>query len=410
MMVVNFQSIWGKKEQFEMLLIDSNTDVVIGTETHLDPSIGNSEFLPPGYSAFRRDRGDGWGGVIIIVKSSLIADQIYSSKDTECIAVKIESFQKPVVICAVYRPPRNDQQYLDLLACDLSTVMQKHKTSPHWIGGDLNLPDINWGTNEISGHQYSKKINESFTNMMNDCNLEQIINFPTRQDKYLDILLTNNTSLLTSVNDIPGISDHTTIAIVDAMCHPLRNRPIKRTIYLWNSADISHQKDILQNKVTDFCRVYNAENSSINEQWYKFKEIVNSVMENVPSKTTSARYNQPWINQDCKKLSRRKKRLYNRAKRTNLKPDWDKFKNMSSKCKKACRNAHNKYINENIINSDNPKRFYSYIKSRKQDNVSVGPLKKGEIFVIDDIQKANILNKQYCSVFSQPVEDRHTYS
>ena len=128
-------------------------------------------------------------------------------------------------------------------------------------------------------------------------------------------------------------------------------------------------------------------------------------MENIPSKTTSPRFNQPWINQQCKRLSRRKKRLYKRARRTNFQTDWDKFKTITSQCKRACRKAHDKYINEKVIDSGNPKRFYSYIKSKQQDNIAVAPLKKGDKLVIDDSQKANILNDQYCSVFSKRTVD-----
>ena len=53
-MIVNFQGIWSKKEFFENCLLNSNADVVIGSETFLDPSIKNAEFLPPGFTAYRR--------------------------------------------------------------------------------------------------------------------------------------------------------------------------------------------------------------------------------------------------------------------------------------------------------------------------------------------------------------------
>ena len=74
-MIVNFQGISGNlKEFFENCLLNSNADVVIGSETFFDPPIKNAEFLPPGFTAYRRDRDDGWGGVIIITKSSLVTD------------------------------------------------------------------------------------------------------------------------------------------------------------------------------------------------------------------------------------------------------------------------------------------------------------------------------------------------
>ena len=47
-MIINFQSIWGKKELLQKTLHDHNIDIVIGSETHIDPSISNSEITPKG--------------------------------------------------------------------------------------------------------------------------------------------------------------------------------------------------------------------------------------------------------------------------------------------------------------------------------------------------------------------------
>eukprot|EP00111_Clytia_hemisphaerica_P015113 TCONS_00044526-protein len=104
-LIINFQSIWGKKEAFAKVLFDSKTDIVLCTETHLDPALKDNEFLPKGYESFRNDRDDGWGGVMIIYKNNLICEEVYKSKTTELIAVKVETFRKPIILCAAYRPP-----------------------------------------------------------------------------------------------------------------------------------------------------------------------------------------------------------------------------------------------------------------------------------------------------------------
>ena len=51
------------------------------------------------------------------------------------------------------------------------------------------------------------------------------------------------------------------------------------------------------------------------------------------------------------------------------------------------------------------KKFFSFIKSKKQDNVNVAPLKSGNSFITVDAKRADLLNKQYCSVFSNPTKD-----
>ena len=179
----------------------------------------------------------------------------------------------------------------------------------------------------------------------------------------------------------------------------------KRTVHLWNRANIPEIKEELSEEINHFCILNQDNQSAINDQWTQLKTIFNSALEKIPSKTLSQRYSQVWINRECKRLSRRKKHLYRRAKRTNLQSDWERFKHSVKECKKACRSAHDKHLQEKIIDSNNTKKFYKYIKSKNTDNISVAPLKRGETYVVDDKEKANILNNQYCSVFSEPHKD-----
>jgi hypothetical protein len=46
--------------------------MICGNETWLKPSISNSEILPDesDYEIFRKDRKDGFGGVMLVIKSS----------------------------------------------------------------------------------------------------------------------------------------------------------------------------------------------------------------------------------------------------------------------------------------------------------------------------------------------------
>ena len=166
LLVINFQSIWGKKEELESILLEHDIDIVIGSESHLDPHINDSEILPPTYVAYRRDRGDGWGGVIIIAKATLITELVHSSKSAEFIAIKVESYQKPVIIAACYRPPRNTAAQSEALCSEIRKLAKKHKNKPIWIGGDTNLPDIDWSSRSIASHQYSKALMKISSNCL----------------------------------------------------------------------------------------------------------------------------------------------------------------------------------------------------------------------------------------------------
>jgi hypothetical protein len=54
---------------------------------------------------------------------------------------------------------------------------------------------------------------------------------------------------------------------------------------------------------------------------------------------TTTRFNQPWIDRNTHRLSRRKKRVYRKARNTNNKKDWDRYKNIQKQNKQGCRKA-----------------------------------------------------------------------
>ena len=50
-------------------IVDSvKPDVLIATETWLSTSISSSEFFPPGYNVYRKDRQDGYGVSFCLIK------------------------------------------------------------------------------------------------------------------------------------------------------------------------------------------------------------------------------------------------------------------------------------------------------------------------------------------------------
>ena len=69
----NFRSARGKKPEIINMLDSYKPDVLIGTESHLDKDMADTEFLPPGYKAHRRDRNSDGGVVFIVLTDELFA-------------------------------------------------------------------------------------------------------------------------------------------------------------------------------------------------------------------------------------------------------------------------------------------------------------------------------------------------
>ena len=402
--ICNFQSIWNKRNVLKNFIIRNNIDVVLGSETHLTANLNESEFLPDHYLATRKDRSDGYGGVIIIYKDNLLVDEI-QHKDTEMISIKVETFEKPIILTSCYRSPSNkrkdDVENLNLIE-GLRLLKKKHKNTPMWICGDFNLPDIDWKTKEIVGHQYPKELNESFLDIFDTCNLTQHVDFTTRKESTLDLLLTNRPGLIENCEPLPGFGDHDTAVLSDILCHPTKIKPIQRKVYIWKRANLALLKEEVQNQMHELTE-NESTNTPINNLWLHFKDILlNAQNKNVPTKMTSTRYSQPWFNRECKRAVRKRVRRHRVYKRTNLDKDWEKYQAAAKAARKTCNDAYNTYIKNNVINEKkkNSKQFFSFIKSKRTNIVGVSPLIDNDIMQTKDIDIAETLNKQFASVFS----------
>ena len=173
----------------------------------------------------------------------------------------------------------------------------------------MNMPDIDWKSNTVTSNQYKKEISEQFISTLQDCGLKQLVHFPTRNDKTLDLFATSRPSLLTKCVPHPGISDHE-IVIVESEISVKYKRPVRRKIYLWKKANTNNLKEDFQKFSKDFVNEYHS-NKDINALWNVFAKKSQTLLDkHVPSKFTTQRFSQPWINRAIKRLSAKKQRYY----------------------------------------------------------------------------------------------------
>jgi hypothetical protein len=114
--------------------------------------------------------------VLIAAKKQLQLGNITKNKDIELItrSVSLEG-KKKMLVGAFYRPPdKTDEDYLNKVKEEISTIKEKHRRDIFVIGGGLNLPDINWEEQAIINRQYPIKTNQTFLEIVADNGLEQI--------------------------------------------------------------------------------------------------------------------------------------------------------------------------------------------------------------------------------------------
>eukprot|EP00112_Aurelia_sp_Birch-Aquarium-sp1_P023361 Seg693.6 transcript_id=Seg693.6/GoldUCD/mRNA.D3Y31 product="LINE-1 retrotransposable element ORF2 protein" protein_id=Seg693.6/GoldUCD/D3Y31 len=102
-------------------------------------------------------------------------------------------------------------------------------------------------------------------------------------------------------------------------------------------------------------------------------------------------------------MMRKREKLYVKYKQTKSAGNWEKFRKFRQEVKKEIRNSHKVYIKDVVGASlkDNPKTFWSYIKSLRKENTGIPTLSTtSKIPASTDLQKANALNEQFMSVFT----------
>ena len=355
------------------------------------------------FDIYRKDRPNRGGGVLIAVKRNLCGEPIPSSGDAESVFCKIKmKGKKPLIVGSVYRPPNLDYESSKRVVNDFYDLADRNKGATFWLGGDFNLPDIDWAELEIFGNQNSKNINSLFIEMAQDLGLNQVIDFPTRGTATLDLLFTNNPGFVKECSPLSGLGDHEIVSIKSSL-HPFRKKPTKRKIYLWNKVDEAKLQNAAHVLKFKFLSLFSA-TSDVNDMWNFLKiEFTKIIEEYVPSKLTSSKCHQPWITTETKRLIRKKNRWFNLAKKLNTGKAWKRYKKIKSECQRTCRQTHDKYLNNIFEEDQSNKKLYEFLKSRKQDNIGISDLKdKNNILTSDPLKKANLIHEVFNSVFSNP--------
>ena len=102
-------------------------------------------------------------------------------------------------------------------------------------------------------------------------------------------------------------------------------------------------------------------------------------------------------------MCRKKRRLYVRARRSHKRAHWDQYKAFKKDTLKAIRRQRWSYINDLLqvgLDKGDSRPLWGYLRSQRQDNMGVSPLKDGGILYSSSLTQASILNKQFKSVFN----------
>ena len=225
-------------------------DVVAVTETWLSCEVEPTFGKIPGYSQWvRKDRENrAGGGVAACFKDGLQTQKldIELPHQLEALFFRVVlTDNSGLLLCVMYRPPRQGRAPLDFLTNELDSLLLRHQCSQVMVVGDLNF------------HLEQ----EAFDNLLTVQGLINHVTFPTHErGGILDPVLSDlpDTSIQCQQLGPVGSSDHYTV-LAQVKLQTAREEAVSRTIWLWERADWSSMRQAMENTDWEALLVGNTE-------------------------------------------------------------------------------------------------------------------------------------------------------
>jgi hypothetical protein len=185
------------------------------------------------------------------------------------------------------------------------------------LAGDFNCPDIDWPNLIVKKGATDRDVQQALVDLSIEHRLTQVHDQPTRNNNILDLVFTNNPSLVKTSSSVPGISDHAMVVTdIDIIPQKIKQKP--RKIFIFSKANWDSINEDMQHLSATVVTEAESKDSTIQSLWDTLKAgIEKSINKHVPSKMSKKLKSLPWLNNNLKRMIRRKSRLYKHAKKVN---------------------------------------------------------------------------------------------
>ena len=377
-------------------------DILFVTETWLHSGISDGSLDPrSAYCIIRKDRFDSYGGVAAFVKRDLCIVEVFLSdtKELELLCFDVVSKTCRVRFINVYRPPNSNSTNL-LVQCLTSCTARGHANV---VVSDFSCPKIDWNQLTCSVNDANIEIlNWAVTN-----SFIQFVNFATRGDNILDLVLSDDCQVVSCVSQSPpiGHSDHcivnfTVLIPVSpvSVSDETQARGTKR--YKWHAGDFEAMEECLWHINWDMLVSNNPGGLS---SWSAFivtlKSAINKYVPYFSAATTT--HHRKTLSRKIVKLVAKKRLLWRRRSlnRNDLRLQW-RYRESVNNYRAACR-EYVKKCEENIIEANNLGAFYKHVNARighRNQIVALVDSKNDDAVIVSDYCKANLFNEYFATV------------
>ena len=407
---------------------NENIPIIIILETWLQAHVTDAQINIPHYQIIRSDRKKrDRGGALMYLHEDLPVSNEKTFDDGTCEVAICEVPTVKTIIVSIYRPPETSheifQNSLEFIQKYInSTTDTGTKHYDFLIFGDLNLPCINWSDITIMKN-FSKATTECskmLLSFMEKNLLSQYVDIPTREHNILDLMLTNNSNLVSHVQSEPTkLSDHNIVTIHSrfSICSeekPSIKLPEPHTFRALNfkKSDFTkiknHLKDIDWDDLIQLC--------SPEEFPELFKLTLLQVCElYTPIKKPPNLTNRGSHHRKILKRKKRKLRSKIKTVKASTSPNVRVLNDLNERLNNIYEQIQHSLKNQKVTEEEqaigaikeNPKVFFSYAKRFSKQRSNIGPLlDKDNKLQQDPKVMADLLQLQYVSVFSDPTSNQ----
>ena len=303
---------------------------------------------------------------------------------------------------------------------ELLRILARKKYSHRCIVGDFNYKDINWTSWTTSHGEGSKE--HKFIEAIRDCYFFQHVQQETRrrgndQPSTLDLIFTDEEMQISEIKYLAplGKSDHSVI-VFDFHCYLDYSKP--KVSFQYSKGNYNDMREFLSasNWLTNF-KSLAAKGDNVELLWRNIKERLLEMRDKfVPRKSTSSTpswksKNQYPLSKPTRMAIRKKNKLHRKwMSSTNHQFSRLEYSKARNKVKSLVRKDKRNYERGIALESKlKPKLFWSHTRSRLKTKIGVAPLLENtedkNSLVFDDEKKANLLQKQFSSVYTKEALD-----
>ena len=374
---LNINGLRNKVDELETEVWDY--DVVIITETKLNLNIENKNISLSGFQEpIRKDRNDKQGGGVAVYFKLNMAVRRRSDLETnsiENICIEILSQPKPVILCAIYKPPNESVDKWNSVKEHLQKLTKQI------------IPNV-----IVAGDMYEDWLKQNpkpkLHTIYQELGLIQHIPTATRiinnSATLIDHIVTNLQDNVTSSGTIPcDLSDqHATYLHLNWR----QNLIEKQLQEIWYYDQGNYNELNAEFGKQNWDDIIDPSTRNINDACTKFTtKMIDIARKHIP--TTKVRINplnKPWYTAEMRKLKKKMLRLCKHAQNSQKETDWGKYRRVRNELNNKIRNAKIKYpeklASELKANINKPKFWWKTVSElmKGKNTQSIPPLKHND--------------------------------